>query len=347
MTAATIAPIAAKTRDVAPDFSSSVVTVSPEAPVEGDLVTFTLVARNSGADPSESTWIVLDWPTSVYFLAVRGLDAPLIDHEQRRIEAYAPLPPGAERRIELDLLTTRDSAGATMRLGVRVSNLNRGVDHYDSKGVPIDSRIVLSNVSFGGLRMTPAGVAVLAWLIAVPVMWLIVSALTSRRRGARRWRENPTAVTLMLMLPAGFWAFFAAMAWRDYQSITSWRKTECTVMGRRLSEDTITTTSSTASGRSRTTTSTVYSPELALRYMADGEQVYSSGYDTGSSLRIGGRARRDEELRTWTIGTAIPCWYNPADVRDVVVHNAPGGAYLFALIPLPVFLLGIIALRQT
>ena len=351
MVAATAAwlhiPVSGWTRPSAPDFSSSTVTFSPAAPVEGDLVTLTLIARNTG-DAAEPAWIVLTWPATGYFLAVRGLDTPRIDHEQRRIEGDVPLPAGGERRIELDMLTPRDSGGAYLTLGVRVSHLFSGTDHYDSPNVMVDSRVSTAGVSLGGVRFTPAGIAVLAWLAGLPVVWLLVSLLTSRRvhGRAQRWRENPAAATLLLMLPVGFWLFFAVMAWRDYQSITTWRQTECTVMGRRLTEDTITTSSSTAGGRQRSTTSTVYSPELALRYVADGEQVYSSGYDTGSWLRIGGRSRREEELRAWSIGTAIPCWYDPADVRDVVVHNGFGGAYLFALIPLPLFLLGIVALRR-
>jgi hypothetical protein len=341
-------PATAATRRAAPNFSSSVVSVSPESPLEGDLLTFTLLARNTGPDPAAPAWIVLTWPAGGYFIAVRGLDTPQIDHEQRRVEGYTPLAAGAEHRVELDMLTPRDSGGLNLTLGVRVSHLFSNTDHYDSKTVPVDTRFSASGVSFGGMKFTPAGLAVLGWFAAFPVVWLVVAALLARRRrpGARRFRENPAGITLVLMIPLGFWAFFAAMAWRDYQSLTTWRQTECTVVGRRITEDTISSTTSTASGGSRTRTSTVYSPELALRYVVDGAQVYSSGYDTGSALRVGGRSRREEELRTWTIGTAIPCWYDPADMRDVVVHKGFGGAYLFALIPLPVFVFGLASLRR-
>jgi hypothetical protein len=145
------------------------------------------------------------------------------------------------------------------------------------------------------------------------------------------------------MLPLAFWAFFAVMAWRDYQSLTSWRQAECTVMGRRVVAESV---SSTGTGRTRSSNKTVYSPELALRYTAEGDTVISTGYDTGSSLRIGGRARREQESLAWTVGTVIPCWYDPADVKDVVVHNGFGGAYLFALVPLPLFWFGCVSLAR-
>ena len=328
-----------------PDFSSTLVAHAPDTPREGDLMTFTVTAHNTGADPSDSAWIVLDWPESGYFIEVRGLDRPEVDHERRRIEGYLPIPAGAQRRIELDILTPRDSGGLTFSMRVRVSDLSAGIDHYDSHSVAIDSRIAAGGVSFGGARVTPAGVAVLAWFAAVPLMWILVSVLTSRGQSnrSRHLRSSPAGLTLMLMLPLAFWAFFAVMAWRDYRSITAWQKTECTVMGRRVIAESV---SSTGTGRTRSTNNTVYSPEVALRYNANGGSVISTGYDTGSSLRIGGRARREEEIRALTVGTAIPCWYDPADVTDVVVHNGFGGAYLFALFPLPLFWFGCVSLAR-
>jgi hypothetical protein len=80
--------------------------------------------------------------------------------------------------------------------------------------------------------------------------------------------------------------------------------------------------------------------------VVDDRPVYSTGYDTGSRLRIGARARREEELRSLTVGTTLPCWHDRTDVRDVVVHRGFGGAYLFAVIPLPLFLLGIATLKR-
>ena len=342
---ALIPALAASSDAAKPDFSSTQVSHAPETPREGDLITYTLTAGNTGADAADPAWIVLDWPEAGYFVGVRGLDRPDVDHEGRRVEGYVPIPAGAERRIELDILTPRDSGGLTFSMRVRVSDLSSGTDHYDSHSVAIDSRIATGGASFGGLHLTPAGVAVLAWFAAVPLVWLLVSLLTSRAQTNRslRWRTSPAALTFMLMLPLAFWAFFAVMAWRDYQSLTSWSQAECTVMGRRVVAESV---SSTGTGRTRSSNNTVYSPELALRYSAEGNTVISTGYDTGSSLRIGGRARREQETLAWTVGTAIPCWYDPADVKDVVVHNGFGGAYLFALFPLPLFWFGCASLAR-
>jgi len=80
--------------------------------------------------------------------------------------------------------------------------------------------------------------------------------------------------------------------------------------------------------------------------MVDGRETFSSGFDTGSRLGIGGQGGRTEELNAWTVGAGVPCWYDPADPLDVVVLRGFGGAYLFALLPLPVFLLGVAGLRH-
>ena len=80
--------------------------------------------------------------------------------------------------------------------------------------------------------------------------------------------------------------------------------------------------------------------------MVDGHETYSSGYDTGSRIGVGGQGGRTEELSRWAVGGTTPCWYDPADPLDVVVLNGFGGAYLFALLPIPVFLIGAARIRS-
>jgi hypothetical protein len=74
---------------------------------------------------------------------------------------------------------------------------------------------------------------------------------------------------------------------------------------------------------------------LALRYQARGVETISTGYDTGM------RHRPEKELERWAVGAAVPCWFDPEEPRDVVVVRGFGAAYLFALLPLPVFLFGV------
>lgn len=87
-------------------------------------------------------------------------------------------------------------------------------------------------------------------------------------------------------------------------------------------------------------------PVLGLRSAVGGHETFFSGYDTGSRLGIGGQGGRTEDLAGGTVGSKVPCWYNPDDSLDVVVLRGFGGAYLFALFRLPVFLLGVAGLRR-
>jgi hypothetical protein len=106
-------------------------------------------------------------------------------------------------------------------------------------------------------------------------------------------------------------------------------------IGGRLSAQGTTRASRTSGNAQQRTDETNYVPVLGLKYDASGKGTYSSGYDTGSRIGIGGQGGRTEELSRWAVGGTTPCWYNPSDPLDVVVLNGFGGAYLFALFPIP------------
>jgi hypothetical protein len=114
------------------------------------------------------------------------------------------------------------------------------------------------------------------------------------------------------------------MAWRDWRSL-SWPEAACTVLDRWVRSDKL----------------------LALRYQAAGVETISTGFDTGSRLEIGGGANAQRELSRWEIGATVPCWFDPENPKDVVVVPGFGGAYVFALFPLPVFLFGLWLIRAS
>jgi hypothetical protein len=85
---------------------------------------------------------------------------------------------------------------------------------------------------------------------------------------------------------------------------------------------------------------------LALKYTAGDREIISTGYETGTRLSIGTGESAAAEYAQWTLGAAVPCWFNPSDPRDAIVIRGFGGAYFFALIPLPVFVFGVLGLRR-
>lgn len=333
----------------APDFSASTIAIAPETPLEADLVTFTIRLRNSGPDDAGWVYVAIEWPQMGFLADATGIDGAEVDHEARTITLQQlPLPAGGEHRVVVRILAPRDSGGDTLRLSLRMSHFDSGTNHYDTAATTIDTRVSESGVVLGGLRVNRAAFVVLGVLAFGAILWLVLLALAGgrERSGAGRARglaSGPTAAAAALTVSVGFFVLFASMAWRDYQSL-SWPETTCTILGGRLSAQ-ATTRSSTrpASGTSRDDTS--YVPVLGLKYAVDGRETYSSGYDTGSRLGVGGLGGRTAELAQWSVGATTPCWYAPSDPLDVVVLKGFGGAYVFALLPVPVFWLGLAAAR--
>lgn len=337
----------------APDFAKTTIAIEPASPREADLVTFVVTLRNAGPDDAGAVYVTLDWPLMGFFVDGAGIDGAEIDHEARRITlSQVPLPAGGERRIALRVLAPRDSGGDTLSVALRMSHFDSQTDYYDRAMTTIDTRLADPGVPIGGLRVTRAGIVVLIVLAGGVLLWLGLRLAAAPPPPAVRAdglgallasRIGPGSAAAAITVAIGFWVLFASMAWRDYQSL-SWPETTCTILGGRLSAQSTTRSStSPATGAQRDDTS--YVPVLGLRYLVDGRETYSSGYDTGSRLGIGGRGGRTAELAQWTIGGTTPCWYAPADPLDVVVQRGFGGAYLFALFPVPVFWLGLLGAR--
>lgn len=336
----------------APVFSTSTIEIAPAAPLEAELVTFTIRLRNSADDDAGSVYVTVDWPLMGFLVDASGVDGAEVDHDARRITLNLPLPAGGEHRLAVRMLAPRDSGGDTLRLALRMSHFASNTDHYDQAAVAIDTRLADPGVPLGGVRVTRAGIVVLSVLGGGVLLWLVLQSLSGSRRrtpggGAGRGvfasRVGPAAAAAAITLSMGFWVLFATMAWRDYRSL-SWPGTTCTILGGRLSAQS-TTRSGTRTTGGAPRDDTNYVPVLGLKYAVDGRETYSSGYDTGSRLGVGGQGGRTTELAQWSVGGTTPCWYNPDDPLDIVVLRGFGGAYLFALIPIPVFWIGLVGAR--
>lgn len=354
----------------APDFTESVIEVSDEAPLEGDVVDFKVVLRNSGDTNAEFTQLSLEWPLMGYLIETSGLNEPQIEHDNRKIRAVVALPAKGTRTFQIRVLAPRDSAGNALSVSVHLADYATQTETWFHKTIVIDTRLSTSGIRMGPVRITPVGLGLLVWMILSVVFWGVLKSIEATQRspipdqkttteGKHVRRQNPAgalaqstrktlspvSLTVALMVPVGFWIVFAGMAWRDYQTITSWIQTPATIVGRRE-----VVTSSSSSSKTRTGNSSdgsTFTPEFALRYQVDGKTVISTGYDTGTSLRIGGRVSREQEMRDWQVGKTIPCWHDPQDPTSVVVRRGFGGAYIFALLPVPIFLLGLSALRKS
>ena len=133
------------------------------------------------------------------------------------------------------------------------------------------------------------------------------------------------------------------MAWRDLQTLTSWKEAQATILDRR---EVVNTSSDNRPGQQRRTSST-RTPEFALKYQAGELEIISTGFVAGWSVHIGGQVTGKGDMNDWVPGKTIPCWYDPADPGHVVVRRGWGGASLFfGLFPLPILWFGLRLLRK-
>ena len=327
LTFAAIAPPAA-----APDFSQSAMTMEPATVVEGDVVTFHVRLRNTGDEDAPYTELQVDLPLEAMFVDLTGLEQADIDPIAKVIEATINLPAGGERTFHFRMVVPRDAGGRLLSPRLRARYLYRGVEFNAGEPIQIDTRISTSGVAFGGVRFNSATLAVLGVLALYPALRVLTRA-----------RVRSAAPSLAITVAVGFWLLFAAMARDDWRTVTAFRQTTCTIVDSRMRVETETS----RVPRSRlmpAATNTTYKPLLALRYQADGREVISTGYDSSSRLSIGGAARAGREYAQWKVGGQVPCWYDPDDVGRVLVIPGFGGAYFFALFPVPLFAYAVWAL---
>ena len=314
----------------APNFSSSSISADPAAPLEGDVVTFTVVVRNSGDQDSPFTQVSVSLPASSLFIDDSGLEGGEFDAETRRVRGTVAVAAGGEARFTFRVLTLRDSAGSLLTPSVGLSNLYLKVpESYIHSETPIGTRLRSEGIAFGGVRFSPIAIGLVLTMALYPVLWL----LFGRRAG-----HGPV---LLIVIAVGFGMIFVEMARRDRQSLTTWREASCLIRDSFLEPSQSTSTGTDATGRRRTTTTTTYQTLLLLEYDADGKPMISTGFDTGSRLSIGGLGGAVTEYARWPPGQRVPCWFDPAHPLDVVVVRGFGGAYLFAVLPALVFWLGV------
>jgi hypothetical protein len=333
-----------------PDFTRSTIAISPAAPGEGDVVTFTLTVVNSGDSGAPFTDVKFELPLEAMFVDIEGLPNVLVNAREKVLGGTLSLEAGAARAFRVRMVIPRDAGGRVLTPDLTVRYLHEGVEFYGHEVYDIDSRPDQTGTTIGPVRVAAAGLAVLVFLAAFPALWLLLWLLMPRgrvrdesgvMRGAASRLTGPATAAFAILLPVAFWTMFAAMALRDWRSWREWPQTTCVITDSRIREE-----AHPSSGgndllhRTRTTASRSFEPLLALRYRAGDRELISTGFHTGSHLRIGGRAQADANVAAWPISATVPCWYDPAHPADVVVRNGFGGSYLFALFPLPIAVFG-------
>lgn len=295
-------------------------------PVEGQAYAFRL-ALTSSRDSSGEVEILL--PSAAMFAGLQGLEDVDFDHGSRTLRWRGSWTAGVPRVATLTLVAGIDAGGQTSSLRVSVRPW-QGDTTYLTHVSEVDTWLPPTLFRLGRVGITASGLAVLGWLAAMGVFWIVVRLARPR---AANWAP------IVIGVPAGFLLYFAALAWED-RRILALPETTCTVVDRVL--DTRTASSSTR----RSGSQTVYAPRLALTYELGGRHGVAQGFGTDSLLTTPRASRAQRILERYAIGAQVPCAIDSRDARRAYVERGFGGAYLFALIPLPLFLLGVWGLQR-
>ncbi len=332
------------------DFSQSTVSSDLEAVPAGTVVTVNVVLKNSGETASEGTDVRVRFPHNGFLVRIDELPELKRDDNDREVTAVVNIPAGGESRFSFDLLASRKEAQHTLSSEIEVRNFLAEARLDTAFSIKISNATTTAGVVIGGLRFHPAAFWLLGWIVfgGLFFVWM---------RSRLQWvREHPQSNTLpsdvrrlpafglvaLMMVPLAFLMVGAGLAWRDLQTLTNWKEAQATILDRR---EVIRTESRKETGKRRQT-STTRTPEFALKYQGGEREMISSGFDTGTSLHIGGQVLGKAVMDGWVAGKTIPCWYDPADPSNVVVRRGFGGAYIFYLIPLPILWFGLRQLRK-
>lgn len=332
------------------DFSQSTVDSKESSVPSGSVITVEVALKNSGDREAEGTDVRIRFPHNGFLVRIDELPDQKRDDHDREATARVDIPAGGEIRFTFDLLAPRGSAQKRLSADIEVRNFQADARLDTEFSTMITSEKTTEGVVLGGLRFHPAAFWLLGWLMFGG--WLYVWL-----RARLAWvREHPRSAALaadvrgmppfmmvvLLMIPIGFLLVFGGLAWRDLATLTSWKEAPATILDRR---EVVKTDSRNEPGRPRRT-STTRTPEFALKYRAGEREIVSSGFDTGTSLHIGGQVMGKAAMDEWLPGKTIPCWYDPAQPTHVIVRRGFGGAYIFALLPLPILWFGLRQLRK-
>ncbi len=181
------------------------------SPSPASFVTLTLSVRNSGAEPASHAEIDLQLPRAGMFAETAGASNPVVDLDERVVSWQTAIEAGAILTRTVRLILPRDAGGEVLLPTMRVRQLYTETEAWIHGEADVQTRIDAPAARAFGLGVAPAGLAVIALLVAAFATWAILPALA---RGAHA-RRGATVAVVAITIAIGFWGLFASMAWHD------------------------------------------------------------------------------------------------------------------------------------
>ena len=308
-----------------PDFSTSNAIHEPVPAVAGDVLHYTVTVTNTGGDSSYAR-IKTTLPQGYFIRADGDCAAAVRDQDSNELVWHEGGFSGeSTKQCQIDFLSRREAAGTLAALVTEITTVPSGYLSFET--VPeLAAQIDSDAVPIGPVSVTQAGVVVLTFLATVIVSATIVARMV--RRG-QRWPTLRAWFTVAIAV--GFLLHFVGLAAGDVRTYAAYRETSCTIFGSAVLA---------YQGTGRSTRSSTYASVFAVRYEALGTEAYSSAFPPTTAVNLGwiGLLQQKPEHRD---GSVHPCWFDPDDVKSVLLERGPGAAYLFALLPLLVLAYGL------
>jgi hypothetical protein len=323
------------------DFSQSVM-LGPDHKIrEGDTIDYEIILRNTGSKRPDyiELWNKVD---SGAMLA----SAPELSYnlENRELHWRGTVDPGEERRFTLRLVTIPKSAGTW------VSNHASIVWDGKRKDIQFDIEVrskqrnakilfTVAGIGLGWLEVMILGYLVFAPLFLIAIPWLI------RWRERQRFERSPDvswhddnfrrimvyAMSIFFVVCLAVMLFFASIVFEDIRKFTSYEKTTCTILDKKIRWST---------GSTGRTKSKIFEPLVSVRYDIRGKEIVSAGSLAKGAVLSSRERSAEKRLARYELCRSYPCWFDPEDPQEfVLTRGLSWGWYLLCLGPLILFLI--------
>ena len=243
------------------------------------------------------------------------------------------------------MLTRSNAAGTFANVVTEIRVIPSGY-HRVEAAAELGTRPDPHAVRVGPVMMTRAGMVVTAMLALMLVGALVIVVRSRLQVEAPLGESAPSQPTGILvgawaatLIAVGFLLFFGALAHEDWRAYTDYRETRCTVFG---SEVDSFQSRSRSSDNDGAVLQAGVCRALSGRRRGDVSRPATPPGRRSTSTPARAPARCSNASRS---APRIRCWYDPQDPRTVVLARGPGGAYVFALLPIPVLLIGLSMLK--
>ncbi|MFO7665173.1 MAG: hypothetical protein R6V76_00960 [Desulfobacterales bacterium] len=324
------------------DFSQSEMKCPASKIHERDSVTYEIILRNTGIQPSDSFGLWFDVRTTAAMLASAS---PELSYslKERMLRWKGKIRPGEEKSFVVKLITLPHSAGSIIINPVSaVWGETTNYFHCETKVLSRETKgkilFMAGRVEIGWLE-----IIIIGYLLLIPLFLIIVPRLIRWRERQNfekspdvSWRDSDPkqfvyAICITFLACLSVMLFFAFIVFEDIRKFSSYGKTTCTILDKKIQMST---------GSTGKTKSPVYDPFVSVRYNVKGKEIVSADSIKKGAFLSNSETSAEKKLALYELGKSYPCWFDPEDPQEFLLKRRLSLAwYLLCIGPLILFLI--------